>query len=108
VGKRRIPDSPRMIDGRYWKLLIWLSLSFGEFGFGPCGFGPTPSPLAVTQAMSPPLETCAATGYAAVGTRPTSRHARARRLAAAPHVVPDFPGKAKTAIASSPESAASR
>src|SRR6266516_4341782 len=54
LGKRRIPDSPRTIEGRYWKWLrMKLSESFGEFGFGPWGLGPTPSPFDATQARSP-------------------------------------------------------
>ena len=76
-GNASTPDIPRTIEGRYWKLLIWLSLFLVESGFGPFGFGPTPSPLALTHASDfRSGVTPAATGYAAVGTRPRSFGAR--------------------------------
>src|SRR5581483_3758043 len=60
-GKRRMPELPRTIDGRYWKLLMKSSESFGEFGLGPWGLGPTPSPRAEIQASLPLAERAAAT-----------------------------------------------
>ena len=53
LGKCRIPELPRTIEGRYWKLLMKSSLSLGDFGFGPLGFGPTPSPRAEIQTSLP-------------------------------------------------------
>ncbi len=49
MGKRAVPVSPVTIEGRYWKLLIALSVSLGESGFGPFGFAPVPRPLAAIQ-----------------------------------------------------------
>ncbi len=49
VGKRRMPLAPRTIDGRYWKLLMLSSESFGDSGLGPFGFGPTPRPFAASH-----------------------------------------------------------
>src|SRR5215208_3429866 len=49
VGKRPEPAMPDTIAGRYWKLLIASSVSFGESGEGPLGLGPVPSPLAAIQ-----------------------------------------------------------
>ena len=52
---------------------MWSSESSFESGIGPFGLGPTPSPFALTQASVWRLGVMpAATGYAAVGTRPRS------------------------------------
>ena len=56
-----MPELPRTIDGRYWKLLMKSSESLGEFGLGPCGLGPTPSPRAEIQASLPSTERAVAT-----------------------------------------------
>src|SRR3954452_16055777 len=61
LGKRRMPELPRTIEGRYWKLLMKSSESFGEFGFGPLRFGPTPRPRAEIQASLRPVERAVAT-----------------------------------------------
>jgi hypothetical protein len=52
VGKSAVPAIPETIEGRYWKLLIASSESFGESGFGPFGFAPVPRPLAAIQTRS--------------------------------------------------------
>src|SRR3954449_3082693 len=84
VGNRALPVSPDTIDGRNWKLLIWLSLSSGEVGFGPFGFGPTPRPFAAIQTSRSRLfDAPAKTGYEAVGTRPISWNALTFGCAAA-------------------------
>src|SRR3954447_13203476 len=52
VGKRALPVMPDTIEGRYCKLLMWRSESFGESGLGPFGLAPVPRPLAAIQTRS--------------------------------------------------------
>src|SRR4051812_35097697 len=105
-----MPELPRTIDGRNWKVLMWSSLLSGDFGFGPCGFGPTPRPRAEIQTSLRRFGVAAtAVGYDATGSRPTRPNGftpRARRPRCAAHL--PARDRAMIATASSPESAESR
>src|SRR3954469_20259486 len=80
VGNVALPAVPDTIDGRYWKVLMKLSESFGDSGLGPLGLGPTPSPLAAIQISRSRCGVAPAkTGYEATGTRPISWNAFALR-----------------------------